>query len=282
MTNLSKDELDRYAQEATDREMERRLRRMHRQDRPSEQRDTGAPKGIYFPPHIERRRRLFYAELAQAGVISGWGVATGNHAPPDMAPGRDGQLFDMSHWIATTEDEYGRATDKKDPNKPDTWARLDTSHPIERMFRRGSLAKDGLVADARYKAAIVWMKFFERAAGIGGGPGFCQDAVDGSSDPMAAMLARLEASEQRDAVRQAPGMTAIRFRDLDSVVGAGHSITQRAKATGRVGKSVRKSLFAALDAVSGFPKWASHLERVQVQAAFEHRRQARKKIRKAS
>ena len=73
MTRSSDEDLDRYAREATDREMERRLQRLQRQTAPIQKRDAPAPAGIYFPPHVERRRRLFYAELAQAGIVSGWG-----------------------------------------------------------------------------------------------------------------------------------------------------------------------------------------------------------------
>jgi hypothetical protein len=273
MTEISKDDLDRYAREATDREMERRLRRLHRQDRPADERDTGTPKGIYFPPHIERRRRLFYAELAQAGVISGWGVATGSHAPPDMAPGRDGQLLDMSHFVPTP-------ADPERPNGPRVWARLDTRHPIDSMYRRGSLAPDKDVAICRYRAAQVWERYFNRANGIGGGPGFMSESVDGSGDPQAAMHARMEATMERLNVMDAPGMTERRFRDLDSVVGYGKTPTQVANGTGRTANAVKKSIFAGLDAVAGFARWDRLMQGVQIVAAYKHRDERRKNFRK--
>ena len=275
MTDLSKDQLDRYAREATDREMERRLRRLHRQDRRADERETGAPKGIYFPPHVERRRRLFYAELAQAGVISGWGMATGNHTPPAGEPGRDGQLLDMSHFVPTP-------ADPKRPNGPRVWARLDTRHPIDAMYRRGSLAPDRDVAICRYRAAQVWERYFNRANGIGGGPGFMSESVDGSGDPQAAMHARMEATMERLNAMEAPGMTERRFKDLDSVVGYGMAPKQVGDRDGRTLNAVKKSLFAGLDAVAGFARWDRLMQGVQIVAAYEQRDERRRKFRDAS
>lgn len=275
MTDLSKDQIDRYAREATDREMERRLRRLHRQDRRADERETGAPKGIYFPPHVERRRRLFYAELAQAGVISGWGMATGNHTPPAGEPGRDGQLLDMSHYVPTP-------ADPERPAGPRAWARLDTSHPIDAMYRRGSLAKDQATAYGRYRAAQVWERYFNRANGIGGGPGFMSESVDGSGDPQAAMHARMEATMERLNVMDAPGMTERRFKDLDSVIGYGKTPTQVANGTGRTANAVKKSVLAGLDAVAGFARWDRLMQGVQIVAAYEQRDERRRKFRDAS
>ena len=267
MTRSSDEDLDRYAREATDREMERRLQRLQRQTAPIQKRDAPAPAGIYFPPHVERRRRLFYAELAQAGIVSGWGLTSGRHVSPDCGPGRDGQGLDLTHWVRTLEDDAR-------PNGPSAWAQLDTTHPIEKMFRKGSLAPDEAVAAARYRAAQVWDRFFRRAHGIGGGGGFMSESVDGSADPQASAVARMDATRERLYVMDEPGMTLIRFSDLDSVCGAGMRIADISKRSGRDPKTIRESLFSGLDVVTGYARWDRLLQGVQIVAAYEERRRA--------
>lgn len=271
----SVDQFERYAQEATQREADRRIARLNREDRRQAERNPPEAKGIYFPPRVERRRRMFYADLAQAGVISGWGMSAGSAERLTGEPGRDGQSRDLSHFVPTP-------ADPSRPNGPRVWAQLDTGHPIDAMFRRGSLGSDEAVAVVRYRAAQVWERYFNRAAGIGGGPGFCADAVDGTGDPQAGMHARMEASMERLNAMQAPGMTERRFKDLDSVVGYGRAPGAVGKRDGRTANAVKKSLFAGLDAVAGYARWDMLMQGVQVVAAYEDRVERGKNFRKAS
>ena len=275
MTDHHQKDPAQLAREATDREMDRRLARLNRTDASVPGRRAPAMKGIYHPPHVERRRRLFYAELAQAGVISGWGLPSGKHAAPNVEPGRAGDVLEMTHWVATPADESR-------PNGPRAWAPLDTRHPIMSMYRRGSLASDEATAFGRYRAAMVWDRYFNQAYGIGSGPDFCPDHVDGSGDPQAGMLARMEASMERLNVMDAPGMTERRFRDLDSVVGLGRTLTEVGDRDGRTLNAVKKSLFAGLDAVAGYARWDRLLQSVQVTGAFTERDERKKNLRQAS
>jgi hypothetical protein len=77
-------------------------------------------------------------------------------------------------------------------------------------------------------------------------------------------------------------MTERRFRDLDSVVGLGRTLTEVGDRDGRTLNAVKKSLFAGLDAVAGYARWDRLLQSVQVTGAFTERDERKKNLRQAS
>lgn len=182
-------------------------------------------------------------------------------------PGREDDGQRLTHYVATL-------SEPDNPRSLLVWAQLDTGHPIAEMFRKGSLGTDEAQAYGRYRAAEVWYRFYTKVSGRSGYNAVMGEMVDGSADPEAGAVSVLNAAHERLAVLDAKGMTKIRFDDLDSVVGAGNRIADRALATGRDQKTVRKSLLRGLDAVSGFGRWDKEIQRVQVVAAYDQKRRA--------
>lgn len=172
---------------------------------------------------------------------------------PSNPGGRDGQPLELTHEARVSE-----------AKQADEWASFDTSHPIEKMYRRGSLGGSELQSFGRYRAARVWYQFFIKCQGLGSLGEWLREHVDGSGDPQASIASRMDATMQRVNILDCSGMTYRRFKDLDLVCGAGHRIAEVAKATARDQKTVRESLLSALDVVSGYRLWESHLQAVQV------------------
>lgn len=172
-----------------------------------------------------------------------------------IAPGRDGQ--GKAKMI-------GRVQVNENPKQPEEWVMFQAEHPIDVMRIKGTLGKSQPETVRRYQAAIVWHKFLVRAEGGESSGDWLSEKVDSSPDPEQGVIKKAEAASQRAAIRLAPGVTSTRFNDLDSVVGRGMSLRERARATNRQHTSVRKSLLSGLDAVAKFDKWQNHLEGIQV------------------
>lgn len=181
-----------------------------------------------------------------------------------------------THWVATP-------ADPDRPQGPRSWAKLDMSHPVEKMLRRvftrpNVTFEEKARALARYRAAQVWYKLFLRAYGLDGYNALLGDLVDGSSDPQARQNAMMDAVRERLCVLDVPAMTTRRFDDLDSVVGYGNTVTEQARRSGRDPKTVRESVIAGLDAVSGFARWDRQMQAVQVVASYPVKNDTKKKV----
>ncbi len=176
--------------------------------------------------------------------------------------GRDGENLQLTH----------RARVNDNPKHADQWADFDTSHPIEKMRVRQSLGTSAQQRFRRYCAAKVWLTFFLKAQGFNVST-WLKEQVDGTGDPEASALSRLDAMMQRMNVIDASLMDLSahrslvmqrRFFDLDSVCAIGFTVSEVANRTGRSERGVKKSLLSGLDAISGYAPWDKHLEAVGV------------------
>lgn len=176
--------------------------------------------------------------------------------------GRDGGNLQLTH----------RARVNDNPKHADQWADFDTSHPIEKMRVRQSLGTSVQQRFRRYCAAKVWVTFFLKAQGFNVST-WLKEQVDGTGDPEASTLSRLDALMQRMNVIDASLVDLSahrslvmqrRFFDLDSVCAIGFTISEVANRTGRSERGVKKSLLSGLDAISGYAPWDKHLESVGV------------------
>jgi hypothetical protein len=231
-------------------------------------RDYVEPISGFLSDAVQARRRCFY-ELAdkilplddqfireRQATVQAWADRlSSERVLGSIPPGREGQ---------NKTEMLGRAQVNENPKQPEEWVMFQAEHPIDVMRIKGTLGRSEAETVRRYQAAIVWHKFLVRAEGGESSGGWLSEKVDSSPDPEQGIIKKAEAASQRAAIRSAPGVTSNRFADLDSVVGRGTTLRERAKDTNRHHSSVRESVLAGLDAVAKFDKWQNHLDGIEV------------------
>lgn len=168
-------------------------------------------------------------------------------------PGRDGQEQAVTRVWVTTADEDGRIVQNLEL--------FDARHPIEQMWRKGSLdtimALDGEHKDPeqgklRYCAARLWSEHYDMASGKTDYNAGLSERVDTSRRRGSPIETLVDKYRPRLECYDKKVLTEIQWDVLDAIAGQGFTMTECAKQRGRDRKTVRKAFLTGLDRLVKF------------------------------